>query len=147
MSSAALESQGMQVKISATDSPQAYTAITELYDIGGPDGSANEIDVSDLDSTAREFRMGLKDSGTLTFGLNYIPTNTQHNLLRTTWTARTIAYFQMIFTDDDATTSPVTTATIWSFSAYVQSLSISNSVDGKTEGSVTLRITGDITQS
>ncbi len=139
MSSSALESQGMQLKISDLASPEVYTAITEVFDIGGPDGSANEIDVSDLDSTAREFRMGLKDSGTLTFGLNYIPTNTQHNLLRTTWTARTVGHFQMLFTD-----SPQTT---WSFNAYVQNLSISNSVDSKTEGSVTLRITGDVTQS
>jgi predicted secreted protein len=139
MSSSALESQGMLLKLSDMASPEVFTAINELFDISGPDGSANEIDLSDLNSTAKTFRMGLKDSGTVTLGFNYIPANTQHAALRTAWTARTVRNFQMIFTD-----SPNTT---WSFAAYVQNLSISNSVDSKTEGSITLRITGDVTES
>lgn len=139
MSSLALESQGMQVFSGSGASPQVWSAITELFDIGGPDGSANEIDVTDLDSTAKEFRMGLKDSGTITLGLNYIPSNTVHTTLRTRWNARTINDYEMRFTG-----SPIVK---WTFQAYVQNLSISNSVDAKTEGSITLRISGDVTQS
>lgn len=139
MSSLALESQGMQVFSGNAASPEVWSAITELFDIGGPDGSANEIDVTDLDSTAKEFRMGLKDSGTVTLGLNFIPSNTVHTTLRTQWNARTLNNYKMVFTG-----SPTVT---WTFTAYVQNLSISNSVDSKTEGSITFRISGDVTQT
>ena len=139
MSSLALDSQGMIIKIGDAASPEAFTQITEVKDISGPGGSATEIDASDLSSTAKEFRMGLQDEGQVTLTLNWIPTNTQHALLRTNRAAQTLTSFEMDFTD-----SPVTT---WSFTAFIQEISISNSVDSLTEGNVTLRVSGVVTQA
>jgi len=140
MSSLALDSQGMTIGIAATlASPPVYALITEVKDITGPGGSATEIDASDLSSTAKEFRMGLQDEGQVTLTLNYIPTNTQHALLRSQRAAQALTYFQLTFTD-----SPTTE---WSFTAFVQEISISNSVDALTEGSITLRVSGAVTET
>jgi len=139
MSSSALDSQGMTIGISDTSaSPGEYDLITEVKDISGPGGSATEIDASDLSSSAKEFRMGLQDEGQVTLTLNWIPTNTQHKELRTQRTGQTLTYFEITFTD-----SPQTK---WRFSAFVQEISISNSVDALTEATVTLRVSGAVTQ-
>ena len=140
MSSSALDSQGMLIKWQNTGaSPIVYTTIPEVSEISGPGGQAAEIDVTDLSSSAKEFRMGLQDEGQITLSLNYIPTNTVHKGLRTDRSNQSLRSFQILFTD-----SPNTT---WTFSAYVLGLEISNSVDDVTKGSVTLRVSGSITQS
>jgi len=139
MSSNALESQGMVIKRGNGASPEVFTAIPEVRSINGPDGSASEIDVTDLSSTAKEFRMGMQDEGSITLDMMFIPANTVHAGLRTDRANRTLRNFQLVFTDSPATT--------WSFAAYVQGLSVSNEVDGVTTASVTLRISGAITES
>lgn len=139
MTASALESQGMTLKIGDGASPEVFTAIGDISDISGPDGAATEIDVTTLDSTGKEFRMGLKDEGQVTFTCFYQPKDTQHAALRTARSNRTLTNFQLTFTD-----SP---ATVWSFSAYVMSIPLSNSVDGATSANITLRISGSIMES
>ena len=142
MSSSALEAQGMVIQRGAVGSPESpltYTTIPEVTSISGPDGSASEIDVSDLSSTAKEFRMGLKDSGSVTLEFMYIPGNTVHANLRSDWSARTLTPFKLIFTD-----SP---ETVWYFDGYVQNFSTSAAVDAALAGSMTIRISGDITEA
>ena len=139
MSSSALESQGMIIASGDGASPEVFATIPEVRSIGGPDGSDPEIDVTDLSSTAHEFRMGLKDEGSITLDMMYIPKNAVHAALRADRAARTLRNFRITFTD-----SP---ATIWDFTAYVQSISVTNAVDSTTDASVTLRISGSITES
>ena len=120
MSSNALVSQGMTIARGDGASPESFTTIPEVRAISGPDGSANEIDVTDLSSSAKEFRMGLRDEGNITLEMMFIPGNTVHAGLRTDRANRTLRNFRITFTD-----SP---ATVWSFAAYVQGLSVSNEV-------------------
>lgn len=139
MSSNALVSQGMVIKISDAASPEVYTTIAEVTSISGPGGSSTEIDVTDLSSTAKEKRLGLKDNGSINLAMNFIPGNTQHALLRTLSESGAARNFHLLFTD-----SPQTQ---WAFSAYVQELSIDNSVDSVTTASVVLLLSGAITES
>jgi predicted secreted protein len=139
MSSLALESQGMLLKIGNGLSSETFATITEIKTFSGPGGSATVIDVSDLSSLAREKRMGLNDEGQLSFTINYIPTNTQHALLRTQRASRELTSFQLIFTDTGNTT--------WDFEAYVNGFSVSGAVDGVVEAQVTLEISGAITET
>lgn len=140
MSSSALESQGMLIKRGDGASPEVFTTIPEIKSFNGPGGAASIIDVTDLSSTAKEKRMGLRDEGQLSLTLNYLPDNTVHDGLRTDRANRTLRHFQMVFTD----TSPKTT---WSFSAYVTGLAISGGVDGVVEANVTLEISGSIVET
>ena len=141
MSSSALDSQGLTIaRQDPTASPEnSYQTISEVSNVSGPGGQANEIDVTDLSSTAKEFRMGLQDEGTITLDINYIPANTQHAGLRTDRANQTLRSFRITFTD-----SPNTT---WTFSAYVLGFEVSNAVDDVTKASVTLRVSGSITES
>ena len=139
MSSSALSSQGMTIGIGNAASPEVFATITEVKSIDGPGGQTAEIDVTDLSSTAKEFVLGLQDEGDITLDMNYIPANTQHALLRTLRGSGAENNFRISFTD-----SPVTT---WTFAARVKGFSISNAVDNVTALSVTLRVTGSITEA
>lgn len=140
MSSQALESQGMVLKISSMTSPVTFTAIPEIKSFTGPGGSATVIDVTDLSSLAKEKRMGLMDEGQLSFTINYIPSDTQHAALRAARASREETDFQLVFTD----ASPSTT---WDFSGFVTNFAVSGAVDGVVEAQVTIEITGAILES
>ena len=54
-----LKSQGCGIRIfDTTASPNAYAEIGQVISISGPDGSASEIDVTNLASSAKEFVIG-----------------------------------------------------------------------------------------
>ncbi len=139
MSVNALASQGMIVSIGDGASPEVFTNISDVNDISGPDGSAGEIDVTDLDSVAKEFKRGLTDNGSVSLTMMYIPNNIQHGQLQSDFTSQVeiARNYRITFTD-----SPVT---LWTFSAYVSTFAITNSLDSTTNANVTLRIKGGIT--
>lgn len=68
----AVSAQNTVWKISSTVagiSPTTFYNISEVKTFTN-DGTRPEIDVSNLDSTAREYRLGLKDFGTFTLEMN-----------------------------------------------------------------------------
>lgn len=68
-------------------SPQVYTTIAEVLRVG-PVGSTNpEVDVTNLDSTAKEYIAGLADGNTVEFEFNWVQGNTQQRSLRTSQAA------------------------------------------------------------
>lgn len=138
-----LESQGVQLKRGDGASPEVFTLVPQAISIGGPDGSSSEIDVTTLDSLAKEIAMGLKDEGSISLEFIHNPSHAQHLGLRTDRgsgsTKPTKRNFQLVMTDSPATT--------WSFAAYVQQFSIGNAVDDVQRLSVTLRVTGEVTES
>ncbi len=139
MSSSALESQGMTIAIGDAASPEVFTTIPDINNIGGPGGQASEIDVTDLSSTGKEFRIGLKDEGQITLAVFWRPKQAQHLQLWNDRTNRTLRNFRITFTDSPATT--------WTFAAYVMGIEIGNAVDGVTNATVTLRVSGAVTQA
>lgn len=139
MSSSALTSQGMLFQRSDGASPEVYSSIPEITSISGPGGSATEIDVTDMSSTAKEFRLGLQDEGSISLTINYIPANTVHAGLRTDRANSTLRNFRILFTD-----SPQTQ---WDFAGYVNGFTVDNGVDAVTTATVTIRVSGSITES
>ena len=60
----------------------APTIISGITNIGGPNFTRPEIDVTTMESTAKEYKpAALTDAGTLTFGLQYAPSNTVHSYI------------------------------------------------------------------
>lgn len=139
MSSSALKTQGTTLKVSDGASPEVYTAIGEISNISGPDGTAPEIDVTDMDSTAKEYLLGLPDEGNVTFNVFFVPQDTQHAQLWSDKTSGTARNYRITMTD-----SPQSTLT---FSARVSGLSLDFGTDAATTGSVTLRISGSVTMA
>lgn len=133
----AIETQGTLIQRGDGAATETFDTIAEITNFDGPGGSASEIDVTSLDSTAREFLMGLKDEGQFTFGCNLVPGDTAQSGLRDDRDNRTLRNFKIVLTDASNTTL--------TFSAYVMTFSISGAVDDKIGASVTLRISGAVT--
>jgi predicted secreted protein len=136
MSTDAILAQGTKFAVSANESPPTFSDIPEIKTIGGPDGSAPTIDVTDLDSTAREYKLGLKDEGSFSLGIMYIPANAVHTQLRDAWADRTELRFRVTFTD--------TGTTVWEFNGFVTGFAQNAAVDTVVEATVGIKITGAI---
>jgi predicted secreted protein len=139
MSTLALSAQGMTLAMSAVGSPEAFVVIPEINSISGPTGQANEIDATDLSSTAKEYKIGLKDHGEMSLDMFYIPDNSTHALVRAAFADGVVRLFRLTFTD----TAP---AKIWEFQGYVKGFSIAAGVDQILTVTVPIRVTGDITE-
>lgn len=102
-------------------------------------GSATEIDITNLASTRKESRQGLKDNGSMTF-----------ELIRDEDDAGQAELLEM--EDAQATrefviTLPTSTLNVFTFDGYVTSLSTDIGADGIVTGSCTVKITGAIVRS
>jgi len=74
--SAGVDSTGYNAYVSGgTATPLTYSAFCELTGIDQQDGTSDEIEATTVCSTAKEFEVGLSDSGTLTLNYNYAPTS------------------------------------------------------------------------
>lgn len=111
----------------------------EITGFNGPGGSATVIDVTTLESTAKEKRMGLPDEGQFQIDFNFVPSGVAgagQKFLRDKRTALAETDFVVTFTDTVPTTA--------TFSGYVLEFSIQGAVDDKVSGSATIEITGAV---
>lgn len=119
-----------------TLTPVALTEIGEITDINREDPGASEIPATHLQSTSKEYLMGLEDSGTVSLSVNWLFDDAGQAALLAAKTARAKKAFKITYSDDSTMT----------FDAYVKTFSgPSASVDGKLDGSVVLKLSGDIT--
>ena len=135
----AIESQGVKMYVSDGGSPTSFAAIGNITGIKGPGGSASVIDVTNLDSVAKEKLMGLPDEGQVSVDLNYDPDNVQHAALRAARRNRTRMEFKIQLTD--------TTATNLVFFAYVLGFSMDVGVDAAVKVNMTLEVDGPVTEA
>lgn len=133
----AIETQGFKLEIGNGDSPLTFTEVKEVVSFNGFDGQAAEIDVTHLQSTAKEFIMGLQDFGTFSCDVNYLSADPGQVAMRAAKATREIQTFRLTFSDTKTAT----------FNGYVLSAPISGGVDAKVDGSFSIRITGDVTFS
>lgn len=134
---ATLQTQGALFSVGDGASPEVFTAVGEVQSIAGPDGSAPEIDTTNLSSTAREFNMGLPDEGNVTLEVFMDTGDAQQTNLRTVRASQTIGNYRITLTD-----SPASTLT---FAAYVTGFSLGIAIDEVIKATITLRITGAVT--
>lgn len=132
----AIISQGTTLRRGNGATPEIFQTVGEITKFDGPGGSATVIDVTTLQSSAKEKRMGLADEGQFTFTMNLDPTDTQQNGLRADRAARTIRNFQLQLTDGALTTL--------TFAAFVLEFKITGGVDQAVTASVTLEISGPV---
>ena len=132
----AIEAQGVTLKYSI-GSPTTFAAIANVTGFQGPGGSASVIDVTNLDSTAKEKLMGLPDEGQFTVDINLDPDDASHIALRGARAARTRTEFKVTFTDSSPATG--------SFFGYVLGFHIQAAVDQAVKVSMTIEIDGPVT--
>lgn len=134
MASTAISAQGTIVSVSPDGT--AWTPIKNIKTFSGFDGSASEIDVSNLDSAAKEFRLGLRDNGQFTLELDRDFADAGQTALQAALTSGAEQHFKVAFKD--------TAKTGATFNGYVKKFSMSGGVDQVVKSSVDIRISGAV---
>lgn len=141
MSNSALDTQGTLLYIEDITSPTDRAAVSERVSIGGPNETRPKRDVTDLDSTRREYKGGLRDSGEMSLELFYVPSDAVHVRLRAAFNetdaALRLRQWELVFTD----------GTTWRFQGEVTGWSQSFAVDSDVKATLTIVPSGDITES
>ena len=118
-------------------SPQVYTTVAEVLRCGAIGATNPEVDVTSLDSTAKEYIAGLADGNTVDFDVNWISSNTNQVSLRTSQASGSTVNFMMTWQ-----TSPLTYA---KFDLVLLGFEIGETTpEGQIMASVSGRISGAI---
>lgn len=141
MSSNAVSAQGTKVEISSDGT--SFTEIKEVKTYSGFDGQASDIDVTNLQSTAKEYRVGIQDFGTLQLDVNVVRGDAGQTLVRTALASGAVYKFQV--TLNDAITPTTGTGTILAFDGLVKQFTQQGGVDAVQAGTIQVRITGAVT--
>ncbi len=99
MTTKAVKSQGAQLWFINNAGTPALEAIGQVTQATGLGGTTNNIDITNFDSVAKEYLVGLQDPGTLSFDIVFDPTNTSHQDLITVAQAGTRNQFILLLSD------------------------------------------------
>lgn len=128
---AVLDAQGTTVTFN--DGAVAQT-VGGVVSFSFGDGQATDIDITTLASTAKEYRQGLQDFGDCTLELKRDPADAGQAAMEAAKALR--ATREVVITDPSGN--------IYTFDAYVKSISTSGGVDDVLNGTATLKVTGNI---
>lgn len=124
---------------SGTATPQTYTAVANVKTFTGFDGAASEIDVTNLASLAKEYRLGLTDPGHINFTMDQDLGDAGQLALRSHQASGAIANFKLIL--------PAGTTPTAAFTAFVKKITSDGGVDQVVKSSVEMRVSGAVTWS
>lgn len=122
-----------------TATPVTFTPVNNLKTFSGFDGQASEIDVTNMASTAKEFRLGLTDPGHFQIEMDQDNGDAGQLAMRAAQVSGAIKTFKLIL---PAGTTPTAT-----FTAFVKSFSTAGGVDQVAKSSAQLRISGAVAWS
>jgi hypothetical protein len=130
----AIDTTGKTITAAGTATPVSYTPIKNIKSFNGFDGKATIIDVTNLDSTAKEKRPGLQDSGKFMFDLHVDYDDAGQAAARTAMGAGAQKNFKLTYPNGK----------VASFSGYVMSMPSQGGVDAVVAGSAEIEISGSI---
>jgi hypothetical protein len=117
--------------------------VTSISDIRS--GTAAEIDVSDLSSTAKEFVLGLADNGSMTLNGWYDPQDAGQVILEGLRESSAVNGFRVGVRNPTGAGSP-TGFVLMEFDGFVATMPITLGVDAAVSFTASVRITGAITK-
>jgi len=118
-----------------TFAPATLSAFCELTGVNQQDGAADQVEVTTICSTAKEFEQGLSDSGTIQLDYNFAPNEAVQAAIRAAKVSGEAITFKV--------TLPGTGGSIILIGTVQQS-SFTGQVNGVWTGSTTVKLTGDI---
>lgn len=132
--------QGLSISISNTEVTELNPSpepLSELLDCIGREiqyqgGTATEIDVTTFCSTAKEFRLGLEDSGTMSVTGHWLIGNPAHDVIRAAASDKLTRLIVVTFED----------GSVFKCLAFVAQRSWTAAVDGVVTASYSFRLTG-----
>lgn len=122
---------------------EAFNTIGEVTSFSSPTETVEEIDVTNFDSTFKEYiSSGLPDGGEITLEMNFVGSDAQQQGLRSDCRAGTARNFKFVMNDHATTKTTVT------FAAFVKMIDGPKGAVGEAyKTSVTLKVTGQPTWS
>jgi hypothetical protein len=115
--------------------PATFSDFCELTGMNQQGGGADQIEVSTICSTAKEFEQGLSDTGTLQLDFNLAPMEDVQTALREAELNGDQIAFKVVLPTDGGTCIMIGT---------VQSTSFQGTVNGVWTGSATIKLSGQI---
>lgn len=134
----ALKSQTSTVHISSSlaDSvaygSATFVKVGEVTNIGAPSGEAADIDVTHLESLAKEYLVGLPDEGNIEIAMNAVADDPGHLELIDAKDDQTRRWVKITWSNGD----------IWYIKALVKKYTWSAGVDAKIEAAAAFRTSG-----
>lgn len=128
----------LQLKSAVGVSPVTYTAVANVVSISGIGGQKSDIDITNFDSTAKEFLTGLEDPGEVQVEINFAPSAATHDTLWTLKNDGTLRTWRVRMSG----TSPYD---YFEFAATVKQFQVNFQTDDVVRATVTLRLSGAIT--
>ena len=120
------------VGTSGTATPKTWTAIGNVKDFSGFDGTVSELDKTNLQSGAMEYAAGLQDFGNFSLNIDIDDTDAGHIALRAAKTAASTKAFKLRLPNGKLRV----------FKAFVKKFGESGGVNAIHKGNTDLRITG-----
>ena len=118
-----------------TATPVTYSPVANVKDFTGFDGAASEIDVTNMNSTAKEFQLGIVDPGQFSMNIDQDNTDPGQIAMRAKQASRQISNFKLVLPNGNTA----------SFTGFVKKFGTQGAVDAAVKSSVDIRISGAIT--
>jgi hypothetical protein len=131
---------GLTVKRGDGATSEVFTTIPELASISNFGKTNSLVDVTNFDSTAREYIAGLSDGTEIDMEYNFLPGDATQQALITDVDNQTTRNLQIVITDG-------TTTKTYDFAVVCMSWALAPSFDDKNMLTFGLKITGAITVS
>jgi hypothetical protein len=139
MTSTAVSAQGCKffIDTAADNAAQpTWTQVKNLKSFSGFDGSADEIDVTDMDSEAKEKMLGLVDNGSFSIEVNANKADPGQAAMKTAQVAVSKESFKLQYPDQSSST----------FSGYVKSFPLTGATGAVLASSIAITISGKVTE-
>jgi hypothetical protein len=136
MTSSAISAQGTTFAINDTGTVEApvWTKVKNIKSYSGFDGSATELDATDLDSTAKETLLGLQDWGSFSVDVNLDYADPGQAAMLASKRASTLKQYKLTLPNGYTHT----------FSASVKSFPIAGGTDALLNNTIAMTISGDV---
>jgi hypothetical protein len=131
------DTTGLTYTSGGTATPAVYTKINGVMSFDGFDGTADELDTTDLDSTAKEFISGIKDEGKFGFEAKVLKNDNGQIALRANRTSGAVVGMKLSLPD----------ASVATFNVIVKSMPTSGGVNAVLKGKIDCRISGPVVWS
>lgn len=136
MPSSAISAQGSKFSINTgTDAVPAWTRVKNVKSYSGFDGSATELDTTDLDSEAKERLLGLQDWGSFSIDVNIDYADPGQAAMLASKKASTQKQYKLELPNGYTHT----------FLASVKSFPIAGATDALLTNTIAMTISGDVT--
>lgn len=130
-----VDTTGKAITATGTATPVLLTTIGNIKTFSGNDGEASEIDVTNVQSTAKEYILGITDPGHMQWDFDYKKGDAGQDACAAAKVSGALKTFKITLSDNTA----------YTFSAFVKKFDIKGGVDAVYKSTMNLRVTGPVT--